>query len=90
MKLINKPIEIALIQDKQGITTPLRFQVETKEEEKIAIQIQQILFMEKIKDPFVPRQHCIIYRCKSIIQDVTREYELKYDIESCKWYLYRM
>jgi len=32
----------------------------------------------------------MVFRCQSIINNIDRVYELKYELSACKWMLYKM
>ena len=72
----------------EGVPTPLRFRMQHEDESLMVIQIKRIIHQEKLKD--IIRNMFYIFNCESIIDDVLRNYEIKYDLMSCKWMLWKM
>jgi hypothetical protein len=72
----------------EGIPTPSRFRMILDDESLMVIQIKRIMHQEKLKD--AARNYFYIFNCESVIDDRLRNYEIKYDIMNCKWYLYKM
>lgn len=87
MKVLMKPIETIAWFKKDSFPTPLRFRIETEDKSKLVIKIDKILFKEEEK---LGGNRMIVYRCEGIIQDLNRIFEIKYDIATCKWYLFKM
>jgi len=86
MKVLMKPIEMIAWFTKDDYPIPLRYRL-TEDNKNIVIKINKILFNEEEK---LAGNRMVLYRCESIINDVQRIYELKYEISSCKWYLFKM
>lgn len=87
MKIIAKPIEVIAWFTKDGTPYPLRFKVEEEGGESRVIKVDKIHFQEKEK---LAGNVMIIYRCQSTIGGFQRLYEIKYEMESCKWMLFKM
>lgn len=86
MKVLNLPIQMISSFDIKGIPTPHKFKV-TYEDEAQTIKIDKILYCEREK---VAGKAKYSYRCQSIIEDVLKIYELKFDLSTCAWFLYKM
>lgn len=87
MKVIAKPIELISITKENGSITPIKFKYKNDDESTQVIKIDRILFSEKEK---LAGNIMYLYRCQSLIDDLERIYELKYELSSCKWVLYKM
>lgn len=87
MKILAKPIEIVTVTNENGIITPIKFKVKDEEGASVIIKIDRILFSEKEK---LAGNIMLLYRCKSLIGDVEKIYEIKYELSSCKWLLFKM
>lgn len=87
MKVIAKPIEVIAWYKKDGSIRPLRFKYETKDEKVHIIKIEQIYSMELEK---IAGNLMYKFTCKSTINSIERIYELKYDIDKCKWILFKI
>jgi hypothetical protein len=89
MNILNKPIEMITSFNNEGIPTPIRFKYSNEEELNIIIKIDKVIHFEKMKDR-INKVCYYIYQCRSFIENISRNYELKYDIDTCKWYLYKI
>jgi len=86
MKIYMKPIRMISVTDFDGNIRPIRFQVE-QQEELITIKVDYISQQHNEKLAGIPT---IIYRCQSVINNVERIYELKYELMTYKWFLYKL
>jgi hypothetical protein len=51
------------------------------------IRIGRILFQEEEK---LAGNRMVVYRCEGLVQDLNKVFELKYEILTCKWFLFKM
>ena len=72
---------------KDGYPIPLRYRLTDEDEENVVIKVDKILFKEEQK---IAGNRMILYRCESIINNTLRVFELKYEISTCKWFLFKM
>lgn len=86
-----KPIDMIAWSTKEGVLTPLKFRLiedrENPEASKIVIKVHKVLLRKEEK---LAGTRTIVYRCQSIMNERERIYELKYEIESCRWFLYKI
>ncbi|HEY8362539.1 MAG TPA: hypothetical protein VIK77_06590 [Tissierellaceae bacterium] len=87
MKVLMKPIEMIAWFTKDGYPIPLRYRLTDEDEENVVIKVDKILFKEEQK---IAGNRMILYRCESIINNTLRVFELKYEISTCKWFLFKM
>ena len=87
MKVLMRPIEMLAWFNKDNYPVPLRYRITAEDSSKIVIKVEKILFREEEK---LAGNRMVIYRCESTINQVQRIFELKYEIATCKWYLYKM
>jgi hypothetical protein len=87
MKTLAKKIEVLATFDTEGNISPLRFKAKTKTHEDIIISIDTIKSKEFEK---IAGNEMLLYRCKGIVNDKERDFELKFEIMSCKWILWKM
>lgn len=87
MKVLMKPIEIIAWFKEESFPTPLRFRIDCEDKSKLVIKIDKILFQEEEK---FGGNRMIVYRCEGIVQNLNRIFEIKYDIGTCKWFLFKM
>jgi len=87
MKVLMKPIKMIALFEKNGLLTPIRYQFINESKENITICIDKVITKAEEK---IAGNHMYIYKCKSIINKIEKIYELKYELNSCKWYLYKI
>ncbi|NLK43695.1 MAG: hypothetical protein GX300_04795 [Tissierellia bacterium] len=87
MKVLMKPIEMIAWFTKDGYPIPLRYRLMDEEEKNIVIRVNKILFKEEEK---IAGNRMLLYRCESLINNSLKIFELKYEIATCKWFLFKM
>jgi hypothetical protein len=87
MKVIAKDIEMIAWFTEDGTPTPLRFKIRGEDEAVNVIKVDRVLFKEKEK---LAGNLMMVFRCQSAINNIDRIYELKYELSTCKWILYKM
>ncbi|MDD2447704.1 MAG: hypothetical protein PHY91_08465 [Tissierellia bacterium] len=87
MKILMKQIEMIAWFNLEDYPIPLRYRITSEDSTNKVIKIDKILFKEEEK---LAGNRMILYRCESIINNAQRIFELKYEISTCKWYLYKM
>ncbi len=87
MKILMKPIEMIAWFNKDDYPVPLRYRITAEDLSDTVIKVDKILFRQEEK---LTGNRMILYRCESIINDVQKTFELKYELSTCKWYLFKM
>lgn len=87
MRILAKQIDVLVVTDSSGNMSPLRFKAKTKDEEDIIIKIDKIESKEFEK---TTSNIMLLYKCKGIVNNKARDFELKFEIKSCKWMLWKM
>lgn len=87
MKVLMKPIEMIAWFTEQGVPNPVKYRTTLDDETKVSIKVDRIITRDEEK---LAGNRMLIYRCQSMICGIERLYELKYEINSCKWFLYKM
>lgn len=87
MKVVEKPIAIVCWFDRFGNPNPIKFRIEEEDSEQATIKIDRILQRAKEK---LAGNHMIVFQCESFINGVQKIYELKYELSTCKWILYKI
>ena len=85
MKVVAKPIEVIAWFDTEGIH-PIRFRLKDGE-------VLKVIKIEKVMYTFEEKQagnKILVYRCRSRIGEVDRIFEIKYDVNTLKWLLFKM
>ena len=70
-----------------GMLTPVKFQIKGEGNEAVTIRIGRISERNEEK---LAGNRMMIFRCQSEIDGMEKVYELKYEVGTCKWYLYKM
>ncbi len=86
LKVVAKPIDVIAFFKKTGELNPLRFKI-NEADSNIVIKIDKIICKELEK---FAGNKMIVYRCQSVINGIEKVYEIKYEIETCKWMLYKI
>lgn len=87
MKVYAKPIKMIFYSDEKGVFTPVKFQMMDENKELITISIGQIIERGEEK---LAGNRMLIFKCQSVIDDMEKVYELKYEIASMRWLLWKM
>lgn len=87
MKVYAKPIDVIVYATKEGQLNPVRFRIENKDESNTVIKVDKVISTERER---LAGNDMLIFRCRSIINNVERIYEIKYELRTCKWMLYKM
>jgi hypothetical protein len=87
MKVIAKTIEMVAWFAEDGTPNPIRFRVRSADESVAVIKVDKVIFKEKEK---LAGNSMIVFRCQSIIDNIDKIYEIKYELNTCKWILYKM
>lgn len=87
MKVVMKPIEMIAFFAKEGILTPIRYRFLNEEEHYTVIKVDRVIHRTEEK---IAGNPMINYRCQSVIEGFEKIYELKYEIKTCKWFLFKI
>lgn len=87
MKYIRKPVEVIAIFDIEGNPSPFKLRCPDEEEETLVIKVDKILRRDMDKFAGNPM---IRYTCESLMGGETKIFEVRYEVHSCKWYLYKI
>lgn len=82
MKIIAAPVEMVAKFKPQGQVTPARFLYDGK-----VIDVQQILSTSEEK---LAGNRMKIFVCQSEIDGGMKKYEIKYELQTCKWMLWKI
>ena len=87
MKVYIKPVKMISVNDYDGTVIPIRFQIVNREQELITIKIGRIIEKKQEK---IAGNRMLVFSCQSGIGEVERRFELKVEINTCVWYLYKI
>ena len=87
MKVLMKPIKMIAWFNEEGVPTPVRYNMTLEDQSNITIKINRIIHKREEK---LAGNRMLIYTCQSVINNIEKIYELKYELSTCKWFLYNM
>jgi len=87
MKIIAKPVEVIAHTNEKGEIRPYRFRLKLEGEPEKVIKIDRILSKQLEKLAGNPM---ILYRCAYVENDIEKVLLLKYELNTCKWILFRI
>ena len=82
MKILSTPIEVLAHFDNDGTPHPIRFKLADKE-----IKIEQVV---SVTEERLAGNKMMIFRCQSEIDGGLRPFEIKFEVGTCKWFLWKM
>lgn len=87
MTIVAKPIEMIAFFNKDGIPHPIRFRLESENEELRVIKIDKVIFISLEK---TAGNKMYVYQCQTEMDGFYKRYELKYELASCRWLLWKI
>lgn len=87
MKIVRKDIDLLCWFDKQGAPHPLRFRLADEDGSNIVIKIDKVIThdMEKLAG-----NKMLVFTCQGIINNILKVFVIKYELETCKWVLFKI
>jgi hypothetical protein len=87
MKVLALPIEMVSYTDNKGVIKPIRFRLANEDESFKVIKIDKIVTKETEK---LAGNVMVVYKCQSLVDGIQRIYEIKYELTTCRWILFKM
>ena len=87
MKVLALPIEMVSYTDNKGAIRPVRFRMQIDDEPMQVIKIDKVIVKESEK---FAGNMMLVYKCQSLIDDTVKLFEIKYEVATCKWILYKI
>jgi hypothetical protein len=87
MRVVAKPIEVVCWTDISGNINPVRFKITNEDESNSVIKIDKVICVDKGK---LAGNHMLVFKCQSIINGVEKIYEIKYELRTCKFILFKI
>jgi hypothetical protein len=87
MKVLAMPIEMVAWFEKNGTPHPVRFRLTSAEKLELVIKVDRVVNMEKEK---LAGNEMYIFKCQSVVHGAQAVFELKYELKTCKWILFKM
>ncbi len=87
MKVINKSIDVLCWFDFTGMPHPIRFRLKDENGAYAVIQILKVTSTEHEK---LAGNKMIVFTCQCKIHNLERIVVLKYELDTCKWILFKL
>lgn len=82
-----KSVEMIAWFTKDGSPTPIKYKLYLEDNTVAVIKIDKIISRCEEK---LAGNRMLIFCCQSVINGVEKIYELKYEINTCKWFIYKI
>lgn len=82
-----KPIEMIAWFTKDGIPTPIKYKLSFDDDTVDIIKIDKIIWRSEEK---IAGNRMLIFCCQSVINSTEKTYEIKYELNTCKWFIYKI
>jgi len=87
LRVLALPVEMVSYTDKHGSIKPIRFRMQVEDGPMQTIKVDKVIIKETEK---LAGNIMIVYKCQSLIDDVIKLFEIKYEIATCKWILFKI
>lgn len=87
MRVLAQPIEMISYTDDKGDIRPLRFRLKVEDEALRVIKVDKVIIRETEK---LAGNNMIVFKCQSLIDNVEKLFEIKYELKTCKWILFKI
>ncbi len=86
MKVVRKEIDVLCWFDQKGYPNPMRFRLVDESGENLVIKIDKIMLREFEK---LAGNKMFVFTCQCVIQKMIRTVVIKYEIDNCRWILFK-
>ena len=86
MRILMQPIEMIAWFTQEGTPNPLRYKLISDDAASVVIKVDRVVTRSEEK---LAGNRMILFRCQSEVNGLLKLYELKYELNTCKWYLYK-
>jgi len=87
MQVLAKPISVVAWYEENGMPHPVRFKIKAEDESEMVMKIGKVMFKDKEK---IAGNEMLIFKCRSVIDGIQKIFEIKYELRTCKWILFKM
>jgi len=87
MKVVAKPVDMVAWFDKEGIPHPVRFRIINEDSSNKVIKVDRVITREVEK---LAGNNMMVFNCFSEISGTGRSFQLKYELKTCKWVLFKI
>ncbi|NMA64899.1 MAG: hypothetical protein GX957_01490 [Clostridiaceae bacterium] len=87
MKVLMKSVDMICLSNSEGIITPIKFRFRKEGHEPRVIRIDRIIDKKEEK---IAGNRMLVFTLQTTIDGIERIFEMKYEIQTFKWYLYKI
>ncbi|SHJ30331.1 hypothetical protein SAMN02745975_01746 [Geosporobacter subterraneus DSM 17957] len=87
MKVVRKPIDVSAIFYQEGVIVPIKFRIQKSDESWVVVKVDRVIAKELEK---LAGNKMWVFTCESTIGDMQRLYQLKYELDTCQWMLFKI
>lgn len=87
MKVLMKSVDMISLSSRDGDIRPLKFRVQEDTGESRIVRIDRVLSKKEEK---IAGNRMLVFTVQSIIDGTERIYEMKYEFQTSRWYLYKL
>lgn len=87
MKVLMKSVDMICLSSSEGDITPLKFRFQESGGESRIVKIDRIISRKEEK---IAGNRMLVFTVQSLMDGIERVFEMKYEIQSFKWYLYKL
>ena len=87
MKILNKPIRVISVTEQDGSITPLKFQYTNERKEVKTVQLSNVHGKTEEK---LGGSKIFTYKCSMLKNKEEVIFELRYEVNNCRWFLYKL
>ena len=87
MKVLMKTVDMICINTKEGELTPVKFRMTDNAGDNHVVRIDKVIDKKEEK---LAGNRMIVFKVQSNVFNREIVYEMKYEISTCKWYIYKM
>jgi len=82
-----QPIEMIAWFTLEGTPNPIRYRITSTDSSNVVVKVDRVVTRSEEK---LAGNRMIIFRCQSRINGLLKQYEIKYELNTCKWYLHKI
>ena len=87
MKVVRQPVDMIAYFNIEGVIMPLKFRLETEDNQLKTIKVLTILYHKEEK---IAGNLIRTYACTIDHNSLEKPCEIKYELNSCKWFLFKI
>ncbi|MBU3215027.1 hypothetical protein LL033_00145 [Clostridium estertheticum] len=87
MKVLALAIEMISYTDNKGNIKPVRFRMQIDDEPMQVIKIDKVIVKDTQR---FAGNIMTVYKCQSLIDNSIKLFEIKYELATCRWILYKI